>query len=318
MPDEATRDDFMRWLKRAFSGESTVAEAEPHLSPHDVATHGVAKLLEVIAAAAAGRELVAVRQGPIDGTLLAVFETENDPAPVLYCYVDDAGRLFGVAPAPPGDITVVPSASLTPTERSALHNLFELTYEDANNDYLDRSLDKLSTVAMAHADRSLVGFSLGDQRVLDLPSAGPTTTLLAGLACVHPDHRRHGLFRHLANLSIRAVGNPTAEQRSLGAGRMAHPASMRGFAASPTVVPRPGHRPSTVQQSTGAAVAAAYGVTSFDPETFVCRGTGRPIGFPRMNQEVEAHEWKVFEPVDRTRGDALLALVWHGEPPPGW
>jgi GNAT superfamily N-acetyltransferase len=237
----------------------------------------------------------------------------------VYCYVDDASRLTGVAPAPPGvDVCVVAAESLASADRAAIHDLFELTYEEANEEYLDRSLAKLRTVAMAHASGKVVGFSLGDQRVLDLPIVGATRALLAGLACVHPDHRRHGLFRHLSNLSVRAAGNPSAEVRSLGAGRMAHPASMRALAASPSVVPRPDRRPSALQRSIGIAVADAYGVSSFDPETFVCVGTGRPIGFPRMIQEVEPHEWKVFEPVDRRRGDALLALAWIGEAPAGW
>jgi hypothetical protein len=38
-----------------------------------------------------------------------------------------------------------------------------------------------------------------------------------------------------------------------------------------------------------------------------------------MTQEAEAHEWEVFEPVDRSRGDSLLALIWQqGNPPAGW
>ena len=59
-------------------------------------------------------------------------------------------------------------------------------------------------------------------------------------------------------------------------------------------------------------------MTDFDSQAFVCRGSGKPIGVPRMTQDVEPHEWEVFEPVDRSRGDSLLALIWHGEAPDGW
>jgi hypothetical protein len=93
---------------------------------------------------------------------------------------------------------------------------------------------------------------------------------------------------------------------------------MRILAASPNVVPKRGRRPSEVAQEVGRVIAAAYGVAEFDPETFVCRGSGRPIGFPRMTQEVEPHEWDLFEPVDRRRGDSLLAVIWYREAPEGW
>ena len=68
----------------------------------------------------------------------------------------------------------------------------------------------------------------------------------------------------------------------------------------------------------GQAIAEAYGVHGFDPETFVCLGSGQPIGYPDIEFDVEPHEWEIFEPVDRDRGDALLALAWAPDAPPGW
>ena len=90
------------------------------------------------------------------------------------------------------------------------------------------------------------------------------------------------------------------------------------MARNPGTVPRPGVRPTAWQQAVGRAVATAYRVETFDPETFVCVGTGRATGVPRIEFEVEPAEWEVFAPVDRSRGDALLALGWFPDPPPGW
>ena len=56
----------------------------------------------------------------------------------------------------------------------------------------------------------------------------------------------------------------------------------------------------------------------FDPATFVCIGDGRPIGFPRIEFKVDPREWQIFESVDRSRGDALLAMAWLPSGPPGW
>jgi hypothetical protein len=68
----------------------------------------------------------------------------------------------------------------------------------------------------------------------------------------------------------------------------------------------------------GSAIAQVYGVHDFDPVTFVCIGDGRPIGHPRIEFKVDPGEWKIFEPVDRSRGDALLAIAWLPSSPPGW
>jgi hypothetical protein len=99
---------------------------------------------------------------------------------------------------------------------------------------------------------------------------------------------------------------------------MAHPAALRSIARLPTVVPRTGHRLTRWQQEVGRAIAEAYGVHGFDPETFVCLGSGQPIGYPDIEFDVEPHEWEIFEPVDRDRGDALLAIAWAPDAPPGW
>jgi hypothetical protein len=34
--------------------------------------------------------------------------------------------------------------------------------------------------------------------------------------------------------------------------------------------------------------------------------------------EAEPSEWEMFRPVDRDRGDALLGICWHPDPPLGW
>lgn len=107
-------------------------------------------------------------------------------------------------------------------------------------------------------------------------------------------------------------------QPALNCGRMAHPASYRLMARSPSAVPKAGVEPTPWQQQVGMAIAAAYGVEDFDPTTFVCHGSGTPIGYPVIDIEAEPGEWVVFRPVDRDRGDSLLGIAWMGDPPDGW
>lgn len=215
-------------------------------------------------------------------------------------------------------ITVTPTSALQPADLDAILALFRQNYREANTAYLEKSIHVLAFAAIARdpAGRP-AGFALGEPRVLELPRLGPQPVRLAGLCCVDPAFRRQGLFRRLEHTVLSARDLPPAP-RSLSAGRMAHPASFRTMSANPTVVPRRGQRPTPWQQEVGAAIAAAYGTREFDPETFVCRGSGVPIGWPVIDIEATPEEWELFRPVDRSRGDALLGIAWSPDAPPGW
>ncbi len=202
-------------------------------------------------------------------------------------------------------------------DRAAILALFHANYSDGDEAYVEKSLTKLRNVAIATHGDAPAGFALGEMRVLDLPRLPQTPLLMAGMCCIAPEHRRRGLFAYLTRLAMLLDAPPPAG-RALSCGRMAHPVSRRVMGDNPTVVPRPGMAPTPWQQDVGAAVAAAYGVTNFDPQTFVCIGDGRPIGYPVMDAEVEPSEWEVFAPVNRDRGDSLLGLAWMPDAPEGW
>jgi hypothetical protein len=114
------------------------------------------------------------------------------------------------------------------------------------------------------------------------------------------------------------AASATPAARALNCGRMAHPASYRLMSRSPSAVPKRGVPPTLWQQEVGAAIAAAYGVEHFDPATFVCHGSGTPIGYPVIDIDAAPEEWEVFRPVNRDRGDSLLGIAWMGDPPAGW
>ena len=198
-----------------------------------------------------------------------------------------------------------------------MHALFDAAYRHANHPYLDRSFDVLRYAAIATREGAPAGFALGDMRVVDLPRLPQQTIAMAGICCVSPDFRRRGLFGALELKAMAGAGIPPAE-RMLSVGRMAHPASMRTMQRSPSAVPQAGVPLTPWQREVGRAVAALYGTAQFDDETFVCAGTGTPIGYPVIELEVEPEEWRVFEPVDRDRGDSLLGLGWRPDAPPGW
>lgn len=211
---------------------------------------------------------------------------------------------------------VVSAERLSPADERALAALFAESYSQADLTYLGESLARLGTVAIARRDEVIVGFSLCATRRLDLPRLPSQVVRLAGLACVDAAERRRGVMNELSRLGVISTG--FLDEPGLVCGRMANPATYRGMLRLPTAVPKPGVPPRPWHQDIGAAIATAYGVQVFDRETFVCRGRGRPIGYPRVRIEATAEEWEMFRAVDRSRGDSLLGFAWLGEPPPDW
>jgi hypothetical protein len=215
------------------------------------------------------------------------------------------------------DFEVREAASIPARHRERVLGLFRANYRDASPAFVGKSLSVLRHVAFAYHDGEAVGFAFGESRVMDLPRLPEQLVSLAGLCCIAPEFRRRGLFRELSRLAM-AWDALSEHTRRLFCGRMAHPAAMRNMARLASVVPRPGARPTPWHQEVGQAIAEAYHVFGFDPETFVCIGEGRPIGTPRIEFEVEPQEWEAFAAVNRDRGDALLAIAWLPDSPPGW
>ncbi len=196
--------------------------------------------------------------------------------------------------------------------------VFGENYRDANQAYLEKNLGKLRYLSVARApDGRMAGFALAEARVIDLPRLPASNVHLAGLCCVSPDFRRHGLFGRLEGLALGANKLPPAD-RYLSCGRTAHPVSFRNFFKNPAAVPRSGTTPTEWQQAVGVAITEAYGSTGFDPLTFVVKGSGVPIGWPVIEVEATAAEWEMFKAVDRSKGDSLLGIAWNPGPPEGW
>jgi len=217
----------------------------------------------------------------------------------------------------PFEFRVIESDKASTEDLAKVFSLFEMNYRQANRAFLEKSLAVLRYLALAEHKGTAAGFALGECRVMDLPRLPTQVVNLAGICCIAPQFRRQRLFAALEALALGTAKVPE-QPRRLTCGRMAHPVAMRSLAHSPTVVPKPGVRPTPWQQEVGQAIADAYGVHAFDRETFVCIGTGDPIGFPLIEFQAEPEEWEVFRQVNRDRGDALLAIMWTPDAPPGW
>jgi len=216
------------------------------------------------------------------------------------------------------DFTTTPTRALSDADREAMRDLFDACYRQANHAHMEKSLARLRFVTFARRDGRPVAFGLADAIVVDLPRLPATHVTLGGLCCVLPEARREGLFGELMKRSMMAGDPPSPGERWLAAGRVAHPAAFRTIGRGASAVPKPGLTPAPWQQEVGRAIAEVYGVERFDPETFVCIGSGTTIGHPVIEQEVEPEELELFRRVDRSRGDQLLAITWSGSVPDGW
>lgn len=114
-----------------------------------------------------------------------------------------------------------------------------------------------------------------------------------------------------------AFGDAPPAVHLLLASRFAHAAGLHNLRRRVAIIPRPDHRPTAWQREVASAVAAVLRVTSFDADTFVCHGPGRPVGKNVIDLDVPDEEAALFAPVDRTQGDTLLALWWTTTPA-GW
>lgn len=217
------------------------------------------------------------------------------------------------------DIRIIRTEALKEDDLDKIHQLFDVSYRQANHSYLEKSLSKLHHVALATLGRTPVGFAVADTvRTLIPRLTEPQIVTLAGICCISSDYRRMGLFRKLEGLAASASGILLpVEKRVLTCGRMAHPASFRTISRSPAVIPKYGVTLSEWQKEVGLCVAGLYGV-NLDPDTMVVIGEGVPIGYPIIEQEVTEEEWLPFKTVNRDRGDSLLGITWQPDAPEGW
>jgi hypothetical protein len=212
----------------------------------------------------------------------------------------------------------VSTTALEKDDLEQVHQLFGLSYRQANHAYLEKSFTKLRYIALATAGENLVGFALAETVETLLPRlVEPQVVTLAGICCVDEAYRRVGLFKKLEILAAGASGVFRSGMRVLMCGRMAHPVSFRTMRGFPSVIPKAGIPITDWQREVSLKVAELYGST-LDPETLTVIGDGTPIGYPNIDYEVAEEEWLPFQSVNRDRGDALLGIFWFPDAPKGW
>ena len=208
---------------------------------------------------------------------------------------------------------------LTEDRISQILALFDAAYADADHSYLLSSFEVMDWIALAMHDSALAGFAIGDAKFVDLPRMyGLHPVATYGIGCIDENFRRMGLFTRLEKAAVLASGKLSANSRYLNCGRTAHPATYKFLAKiGAGTVPEPDRPLSTWHLEMVERVAALYCAKVY-PGTCVVIGKGVPIGHPRLDVVATDIEHRVFENVNRDKGEALLAMSWSPDAPSGW
>jgi hypothetical protein len=217
------------------------------------------------------------------------------------------------------EITTLAVHDLTEDRISQILALFDAAYADANHSYLLASFEVMDWIALAMHGSVLAGFAIGDAKIVDLPRMhGLQPVATYGIGCVDENFRRMGLFTRLEEAVVQASGKLPVNGRYLNCGRTAHPATYNFFAnIGMGSIPEPDCPLSPWHLEMVERVAALY-CAKVHPGTCVIIGKGMPIGYPRLKVMATDTELRMFEKVNRDRGEALLTMSWTPEAPSGW
>jgi len=216
-------------------------------------------------------------------------------------------------------VTALSVHDLTEDQVSQILALFDAAYADADHSYLLSSFEVMDWIALATHGPVLVGFAIGDAKIVDLPRRNGLQPVASyGIGCVDENYRRMGLFTRLEKAVVQASGKLPVNARYLNCGRPAHPATYNFIANIGTgCIPEPGSPLSPWHLEMVERVAALCCV-KVHPGTCVVIGKEMPIGYPRLKVIATDAELRLFENVNRDRGEALLTMSWTPEAPSGW
>lgn len=175
---------------------------------------------------------------------------------------------------------------------------------------LSKQRDSWVLITQARDDGGgLAGFSF-----CTLERIGGTPCLLIGLASVGRTANRDEVLAALAGDQFRRAVLAFPDEDVLVGTRLIDPAGYQVFAGLEDVVPRPGHKATGEERAWGRRLAKRFGAEGrIDDRSFVLAGDGSACGV--LDHESQGGDSDpelavFFAPLDRARGDALVAFGW--------
>ncbi len=157
----------------------------------------------------------------------------------------------------------------------------------------------------------LVGFSF-----CTLERIGGTPCLLWGMASVKRNAKRDQVLKALLADQYRRSVLAFPDEDVLVGTRFLEPGALvSSFKGLQDICPRPGHKASGEERAWGRRLAKRFGAEGrIDDRSFLVTGDGSPGGAfdftPAKTGSVPADVAAFFAPLDRGRGDVLIAFGW--------
>jgi hypothetical protein len=176
---------------------------------------------------------------------------------------------------------------------------------------LSKEVESWVLVTQVREGTKLRGFSFST-----LERIGGTPSVLIGLASIGRGSRRDAVLRAIMSDQFRRAVLAFPDEDVLIGARFATPAGFEAFRVLHDIVPRPGHKATGEERAWGRRLAKRFGIEngSYDDRSFTARGDGvvtcvldhESLKPDSVDPEVAA----LFEGVDPSRGDSLIAFGW--------
>lgn len=178
---------------------------------------------------------------------------------------------------------------------------------------LSKQREEWVLITTAKSGNALQGFSF-----CTLERIGGTPCVLIGLASVKRTGKRTEVLKALMADQYRRAVLAFPDEDVLIGTRFIDPSGFEAFALSRVledVVPRPGHKATGEERAWGRRLAKRFGVDAdYDDRAFVAKGDGAVpcvLDHESLKPGVVSDEVRaLFDGVDTTRGDSLVAFGW--------
>jgi hypothetical protein len=156
----------------------------------------------------------------------------------------------------------------------------------------------------------LLGFSF-----CTLERIGGTPCLLWGLVSVKRNARRDQVLKALLSDQFRRAVLAFPDEDVLVGTRFIEAGAFGAFKGLEDICPRPDHKPTGEERAWSRRLSKRFGAEGrIDDRSFVVVGDGSACGAfdfsPAKLNEVDEEVSAFFEPLDRGRGDVLIAFGW--------
>jgi len=176
---------------------------------------------------------------------------------------------------------------------------------------LSKAAESWVLVTLARDSGRLKGFSFST-----LERIGGTPSVIVGLASIKRTAKRDTVLRAIVHDQLRRAVLAFPDEDVLVGTRFASISGYDAFKALQDIVPRPDYTATGEERAWGRRLVKRFGIdgSRYDERSFVVRGDD---SYPEVldhealkPEKLDPGYAQFFDPVDRGRGDALIAFGW--------